>query len=370
MPSGPHLYCITNIGRSIVAYSLAEGRVLDDTRRLLYSDPVGPWFAAGHGYYLSRVAGDGSGQNALLRFDPVTLAQTARLNFAPNSNPTTLLPAPGGARAYVALTGSSFDKFATNGLALVSLPELSPLAFLDLNDAGVYPAGSTGFPWTSLDGLTWDDACAVGPCLYAVANNWDGALRAGRLLVLALDGAGVPTIADAIALGVSPQGAPLLHDPGDGSPRSLWVLNNGGYLDFGGAPGSLQRLDPARFADGSADNETLTLLTTANTPHLPPDPTGIYRFGAGSAWITSYPDDVVATLPLAAASLDPLDGALPRITGPLFLTTAPAPALFAGMGGYGPAALGELDPASGALLATHSLHAGNGTVGCAEYDVP
>ncbi|MBI3992499.1 MAG: hypothetical protein HY342_04435 [Candidatus Lambdaproteobacteria bacterium] len=371
VPSGPQLYCIANIGRTIVVYSLAERRVLGDTRRVLHSDPVGPWFAGGQGYYLSRVAGDGSGQNALLRFDPVTLAQTGRLSFAPNSNPVTLLVHPQGGLAYVALAGSSFDNFATNGLAVVSLPGLSLLSFLDLNAATVYPPGHTGARWTSLDGLAWDDACALGPCLYAVANNWNGVLRAGRLLVLALDGVGLPSIADAIALGMSPQGAPLLDDPDDGSrPRSLWVVNNGGYLDFGGEPGTLQRLDPALFADDTPDNETLALLTSANTSQLPADPTGIFRFNGERAWITSYPDDVVATLELDTATLAPLDATLPRITGPLFSTTDPAPALFAGMGGYGPAALGELDTAGGALLATHNLGAGNGGLTCAEYVVP
>jgi len=364
VPAGPHLYCITNLGKTIVAFSLERQQVLAATRRYLWPDPVGPWFADGTGFYLSRVASDGSGLNALVEFHPRTLVERRRLNFPPNSNPAALLVLPGETLAWVALKGSTFDNFATDGIAVVDLANLAQVAYLDLNDPAVYPPGYTGGTLTSLLALVWDDACALGPCVYGVANNWRSGLRPGWLLVLEPTGAAAPVLRDAVPLGQSPVEG-LFREPGG----PLWVVNNGGFADFGGAPGSLQALDPAAFADGVAGNETLALLDAGSDPGFPPDPTGVFAVSAGTAWLTSYPDDRVVPVDLAARALAP-DPALPRVTGPLVRTAAPAPALYGGLGGLGPARLGRIDPATGALLADHDLGAGAGTVGCAEYDVP
>jgi len=362
IPPGDYLYCITNIGATMVAYDLTTEQVRADSRRKLYPDPVGPWFVGQRGFYISRVAGDGSGKNALVGFNPVTLDEVARLNFPPNSNPTTMLVLPGGDTAYVALRGSTFDNFATNGVSVVNLATLTQAGYLNLNDTGVYPAGHGGGALTSLNGLTWDAACNGGACVYAVANNWKNVVRQGWLLLLRPGTNDIPTIADVMALGDSPEGH-LLFDAGG----ALWVVNNGGYGEFGGGPGSLQVLDPAKFDDGTPDNETLATLDQGSDTSFPADPTGLYAFDGTIAWLTTYPEDVVRTVDLAGRSLQALDPNLPRVTGPLFHPQQPAAAVYGGLGGFGTARLGRLNPSSQALLSDQSLLSGGGTVSCAEH---
>lgn len=372
VPSGPHLYCITNIGHTMVALSLETDTVLADTRRVLELDPVGPWFENGAGYYISRVAANGAGANALIEFDPRTLAELRRLNFPGNSNPTTMLALPGGGAAYVALRGSTFDNWASNGIAVVDLAGMRQTAFLNFNDAANFVGGAA---LTSLAGFAYDPGCATGsPCVYALVNNWRNTVRQGWLLVLEPAGGAAPTIRDAIPLGNSPVEPMLL----DGPARRLWVVNNGGFVNAttDSGPGSLQVLDTGAFADGTPGNETLATLQIVAGCSPPPspdpgcDPTGIFPFSAAQAWVTTFPDDVIRTVDLTGPLLDPLDLALPALTGPLTRTTAPAPALYAGMGGFSSSVLGRLDLATGALLATHDLQSGNGLVTCAEFTRP
>lgn len=356
IPSGPYLYCITNIGATLVPFSLTERRVLTEARRVLFSDPVGPWFVGARGYYISRVAGDGSGKNALIEFDPVTLNERRRLRFPPNSNPTTLLVLPDGNTVYVALRGSTFDNFATNGLSVVDLPSLEQVGYLDLNNLGIYPDGIAEIV-TSVVGLTWDAGCMGGACAYAVANNFDGLIRNGWLLLLRPDGDGLQ-LSKIIALGRNPQGEPMLEADGD-----LWVVNNGGFASFSGLPGTLQVLTSGNFADGNAANDTWGVLAIGG------DPTGIFPFSATTGWVTTFPDDAVRTVDLAANGLNP--GFAPvTATGPLFSTVSPSAALFAGLGGFGAARLGKLNTTTGTLEADYPLSSGNGTIGCAEYTVP
>jgi hypothetical protein len=150
----------------------------------------------------------------------------------------------------------------------------------------------------------------------------------------------------------------------------LWVVNNGGFIEAGGTPGSLQALDPTRFADGIPGNETLAVIDTSTRADFPPDPMGLYDVGGGLALLTTYPNDVVRTVRLAARDLLPFDPAFPRLTGPFYAASAPAPALFAATGGFGHAGLARLDPSTGAVLASHDLDSGNGGVTCAEHTVP
>jgi hypothetical protein len=138
-------------------------------------------------------------------------------------------------------------------------------------------------------------------------------------------------------------------------------------------------LDPARFADGIAGNETVRWIAAPATceglapgpcqpvADFPPDPSGIYAFSAGTAWLTTYPDETVRTVDLAGGTLNPTDAALPPVTGPLY---AAGGGVFAAMGGFGHARLGELDPASGVLAASYDLQAGNGPLTCAETTLP
>jgi len=386
VPSGPHLYCITNVGHTLVAYSLALQQVLPETARYLDLDPVGPWFAGGAGYYLSRVETSGAGSNALIRFDPRTAVETGRLTYPANSNPNSLLllPAPHGGTAWVALRGSTFDNFATNGVSVVNLATLTDPAFCDLNaDTATCPrlVPDQGSAQTSLLGFRWDAACDSGNgCAYAIVNNFNGGVRNGRLLRLQPDAQGRPVLLDSVALGRNPMQDTVLD--GDGE---LWVVNNGGYVHYGagGQPGTLQVLDTNSAAALAADPDgdglpgtTVAIATPATCAALPRpdpgcDPTGIYWDGASaSAWVTTYPDDVLRTAALAGNALQPLDSALPRVTGPFFPTAAPAPALYAGLGGLGLARLGRLDAATTALLGDQSLQAGQAPLSCTEFQVP
>ena len=308
------------------------------------------------------VAGDGSGKNALVEFNPVTLDEVGRLNFPPNSNPTTMLVLPGAATAYVALRGSTFDGFATNGISVVHLATLTQTGYLNLNDTEGYPAGHGGGALTSLNGLIWDAACNGGACAYAVANNWKNEVRPGYLLVLRPGTGDIPAIADVIALGDSPEGRLLFGVGGD-----LWVVNNGGFAEFGGGPGSLQVLDPTTFDDGTPDNETVETIDQGSHADFPVDPTGLYALDGTIAWLTTYPADVVRTVDLATRSLQPLDPNLPPVTGPLFHPQQPTAAVYGGLGGFGTARLGRINPSSQALLSDQSLLSGGGTVSCTEH---
>jgi hypothetical protein len=159
------------------------------------------------------------------------------------------------------------------------------------------------------------------------------------------------------------------------------VVNNGGFVHFGteGKPGVLQVLDTANL-DADLDGDglpgtTLPIATAAICDGLPRpdpgcDPTGVYSLDGDSGWLTTFPDDVLRAIDLAALSLGAPDFSAPRVTGPFFPATLPAPALYAGRGGFGHARLGELDATLGALLGDHDLQAGNGPVTCAEYDTP
>ena len=369
VPAGPHLYCITNIGHSMVAYSLTGQEVLSGTKRLLELDPVGPWFIEGMGYYLSRVAAGGAGANALIEFDPETLAETRRLNFPGNSNPASMIHLPGTGLIWVALRGSTFDNFATNGLSVVELEGLSQTAFLDLNQPAYHQDGAA---LTFLTGFYHDSGCALGrPCVYGVVNNWRNNVRDSWLLVLEPNGVNLPIVHDFIRLGKMAQESLLM------SGGKLWVVNNGGFSNYSteSGPGNLMALDPATFADGTPGNEisaTLAIETACNPPPSPDtgcDPTGLYPVG-GMGWLTTYPDQIVREIDLATPAVLPHTGSLPELTGPVFSTTSPAPGRYAGQGGYGTARLARLDPVSGAIIAEHDLTAGEGTITCAEYNRP
>jgi hypothetical protein len=197
-----------------------------------------------------------------------------------------------------------------------------------------------------------------GGRVYAVATNWRGEVRPGWLLVLEPDEDGVPVeIADAVALGDNPQGHMVLDGEGQ-----LWVVNNAGYADFGGGPGSVQVLDTAQFADGEPDDETDALLDVGG------DPTDVYRFDDDTAWVRFYPKGAIRTVSLDTDSLDAENSSLPKVTGSLISTEDGR--LYAGTGGFGHARLLELSPSTGAQRASHDLLSGNGGVNCAEHDVP
>jgi hypothetical protein len=385
VPTGDYLYCITNVGHTLTVYDLASRRVLASAARYLDLDPVGPWFSGGAGFYLSRVDTSGAGANALIRFDPVTGAETGRLRFPHNSNPNSLLLLPTNpGLAWVALRGSTFDNFATDGLSVVDLAALADTAFCDLNVptatcGSISPGGASGL--TSPLGFLWDAAGGSSGWAYAVINDFDGTVRDGWLLVLEPDSSGVPVLRDAVALGRNPMQDAVL----DASAR-LWVVNNGGYVhyDASGQAGTLQVLDTTLLDNGTAGDETLATLAiesaaTCTPPGPAPDPgcdpTGIYSTDGHTGWVTTYPNDVLRTADLDTVAVNALDSTLPRVTGPFFpVADDPAnpgnPALFVGLGGLGLARLGELNPATGALLRDDALNAGPAPLSCAAHSVP
>lgn len=383
VPTGAHLYCIANVSHTLVAYSLTSRAVLPDTARYLDLDPVGPWFDGTWGYYLSRVASSGNGSNALVRFDPKTTRETGRLNFGANSNPNALLlfaDLPGV--AWVALRGATFDFFNINGAAVVDLTSMTITAYCDLNTTSADCAAlapGLGARQTSLLGFRWDAAGCIGAggagCAYAVVNNFDGTVRNGTLLVLGRDGDGKPYYLDAIPLGRNPRHPTLLD--GDGE---LWVVNNGGYVHFGdeGAAGTLQVLDPALFATGTAGDGTLDTLeieseaTCAGLPSPDPgcDPTGLYSADGLKGWLTTYPHGVSRTVDLASNTIDASDWSLPRVTGPYFQAAGPPGGLFVARGGFGWARLAEVDPDNGNILSDSDLQAGYGPLTCGEFNTP
>ncbi|MDH5753058.1 MAG: hypothetical protein OEZ59_11675, partial [Deltaproteobacteria bacterium] len=264
LPGGDYLFCVTNLGHTLRAFDPAAGTW--GYARYLEPDPVGPWLygTPPTGYYISRVDGGGGGRNALIRFNPRTGVESGRLYFPANSNPNELLILPGSSplTGWVALRGSSFDNFATNGLAVVNLETLAQTAFFDLNAL----APLAGITQTSLLGFVHDPACNAGAgCVYGLVNNWsmsDG-YRPGRLLALAAGAAGEPALLDSETLGVNPV-LPLLLDEGTGE---LWVANNGGYSSLcpdadscAGQPGSLQALDTGRLDNGVPEDAAVIRL--------------------------------------------------------------------------------------------------------------
>ncbi len=395
LADGDYLYCISNVGHTLVAYDLAQRQPVPGSARYLDLDPVGPWFAGGAGYYLSRVDSSGAGANALIRFDPRTGAEQARLKFPPDSNPNSLLllPPPHAGLAWVALRGSTFDNFTTDGLSVVDVATLRDTAFCDLNaDTATCPrlVPATGSTLASPLGFLWDPACPANGsagCAYAVVNNFDSAgVHDGRLLVLAPDPAGVPTLLDSIPLGRNPMQDVVLDAAG-----LLWVVNNGGYVHFdaSGQAGTLQALDTRAFASGTPGAGTVATLPLidpvtpevdcAATPKPRPDPgcdpTGIYSLDGLAAWVTTYPDDILRTVDLAARTLAPVDASLPAVTGPFFPVagdplSAGGQALFAALGGLGEARLGELNAADTSLLRNQDLLAGAAPLTCAAHALP
>ena len=93
---------------------------------------------------------------------------------------------------------------------------------------------------------------------------------------------------------------------------------------------------------------------------------GIYPFSTTQAWVVTYPDEQVRVVNLAKNTLsdnqDP-----PRITGPLIPVEGDTQRLYAGSGGFGPAALAEINPTLGEIKAVHDLASGSGPVSCAEF---
>ena len=347
VPQGHYLYCITNIGHTLRVFDLSTEQLLESSQKRLDLDPVGPWFYNNKAYYLSRVDSSGSGKNALVEFDPVTLQERRRFYFPANSNPTTLLMLPDEGVALVALKGSTFDDWSSNGIIRFDLNSWKEANSLNFNAKEAFQEGQR---ITSLSSLLYN---ASTKHIYALAENWYYSVRQGWLLVLDPQ---TLEILDSIKLGLNPQGNMLLEG------EELWVVNNGGYADYGGSDGSLQVLDSKAFVDGISNNESSFVINVSG------DPTHIYRFSSTQAWLTTYPDDLIRVVNLKTHSLEVESTGLPKLTGPL-LTTSEA-SFFAGMGGFGSASLGKIDTQTGQLLSQFPLDAGNGGVNCSEYQVP
>ena len=367
IPAGSNLYCITNIGHTLVLYDPAANQVRPDLQRYLDLDPVGPWFSGASGYYISRVDTSGRGANALIEFDPKTALETRRLGLGINTNPNALLALPGYPDiAWIAVRGSTFNfPYGPDGIAVANLRTMTGQIVPLTGVAGLPNAASLH----SLVSFLWDDSCPAraasggGACVYALVNGFDGVLRAGTLLVLAPDAAGNPVWLDSVALGLNPLEDMFL----DAARRRLWIVNNGGYAppppDPAAPQGTLQVLDTTRFADGLAGNETLTTISAGFAP------TGVFGFDANTAWVTTYPDDRVQSVDLGTYALNASPG-LPNLTGAMLRLSGPAPRLFAGAGGFSAARLVQLDPTDGHLLGTSALLAGNGPVSCAAFTTP
>ncbi len=359
IPPGPHLYCITNVGHTLVLYDLTSDQAQTGLQRYLDLDPVGPWFSGGRGYYISRVDTSGNGSNALIEFFPQTAVETRRLGLGVNTNPNSMLVLPGfGGVAWIAIRGSTFNfPYGPDGIGVVSLVtmtgNISPLS-------NFVPGGSALHSPIS---FVWDAACPArvagggGPCAYAIVNGFDGILHNGTLLVLAPDGSGNPVWLDSIALGLNPIEDLFL----DAARHQLWIVNNGGFT--GGSAGTLQVLDTAKFNDGISGNETVATIAAGFAP------TGIFGFDANTGWVTTYPSDHVQSVDLGTQALNANPG-LPNFTGSIVHTTTPSAQLFAGAGGFGAATLARLNPSNGQLIASNALQAGNGTVSCAEFITP
>ena len=366
---GIYLHCITNVGRTLLLFDAVARRALAEPRLTLAPDPVGPWFADGVGYYLSRVASDGSGHNALLRFDPRSLARAGTaLPLAPLSNPSDMLILPGTSTAWIALRGSTFDGFATNGIAVVDLANWRA-HYVSLTSL----TGDSSL--TSLTDLLFNADCDGAPCVYGLVNNWNGRVRQGFLLVLRFDAQGEPSLAAQIPLGRNPF-RPWL----DAARGNLWVPNNGGYVQLcppaastcEGQAGSVWVLDGSRLARLEAEEDpVLRRWDSASDPQFPADPQRIFGVGSDSVWILGYPEGTIFTVPsdphsLALAQLLPL-----QATGPVVALPAEATAgeevLLVGLGGFGPASLGRLDPLTAEVVAHYELNAGGGEVHCSPH---
>ncbi len=358
IPPGQHLYCITNIGHTLVLYDLAANAANPNLQRYLDLDPVGPWFFGAHGYYISRVDTSGAGANALIEFDPKTALETRRLSLGVNTNPNSMLVLPGfGGVAWIAVRGSTFNSpYGPNGIGVVNLNTMSGTIVS-------IPAGKN-----SLISFVWDAACpansgGTGPCVYALVNGFDGVIHPGTLLVYKPDGSGNPVLLDTIALG----GAGVVPNPLEDmllDGTHLWIVNNGGYTP--GNAAVLQVLDTTKFKDSILNNETLAEIPTSLTA------TGVFHFDASTAWVTTYPSDVVKTVDLTSPftfHASPTPSVSP-FTGSVLNVTTPSTELFAGAGGFGAASLSQLDPTDGHLVASHALQAGNGTVSCGQFDTP
>lgn len=379
IPAGPHLYCITNIGHTLVLYDLTADQAQPALQRYLDLDPVGPWFFGGHGYYISRVDTSHNGSNALIEFDPKTAANTSRLvGLGVNTNPNSMLVLPGGSGlAWIAVRGSTFSKtYGPDGIGVVDLNTMKGTLWC-FAASDICPYVLTGFPNAaalhSLISFVWDAACPANggqPCVYALVNGFDGALHTGTLLVLTPDSNGNPVWLDSIALG----GASAVVNPLEDmllNGQRLWIVNNGGFSPSPPTPGSptgeLQVLDTTKFTAANAGNETVMTIPAGFAP------TGIFDFDGATGWVTTYPSnhvqsvDLAATVPTGALTANP---GLPDFTGSVLHTTFPTSQLFAGAGGFGPAQLARLDPTDGHLLAETPLQAGDGTVSCAPFTTP
>jgi hypothetical protein len=366
IPAGPHLYCITNIGHTLVLYDLATDQVQPQLQTYLDLDPVGPWFYGSHGYYISRVDTSGHGSNALIEFDPKTAVETRRLGLGVNTNPNTLFILPnGGSQAWIAIRGSTFNNpYGPDGIGVVDLNTMAG-NIIPLSSIPGLPNPGT---LHSLISFVWDFTCPANggsPCAYALVNGFDGTSHTGTLLVLKPDSQGNPVGLDSIPLGLDGQHPPVTNPLEDmlldDTNHRLWVVNNGGFTPST-ATGELQVLDTTLFGSTST-HKTVTTVSAGFAP------TGIFGFDVTTAWVTTYPSDKVLSVNLGTFALDTIPG-LPNFTGSVLTTSLSGTQLYAGAGGFGTAKLVRLDTSNGHLIAADSLQAGSGTVSCAQFTTP
>ncbi len=373
---GEHLFCITNLGHSLTVFDLENNIHLPEENRHILMDPVGPWFDDNSGYYLSRVGGKGEGKNLLQRFSPQTLLPEGQIGFPANSNPNQLLILPKTPTAFsewgwVALRGDSHDNFATVGISVVNLERLEQESFHSLTDL-VSAEKRNDEKLTSLLGFIWDADCPSfdGSCVYALVNNWNGEYRSGWLLVLQPDSQHRPQLKALVQLGISPPWPMLLHE------QSLWIVRSGGFVNYGGQPGSLQQINTALLADADSSNDIIQEIALATTSDCPAkedrldrlgcDPTGISLAPQGDrAWVFTYDDDFIRVLDLSTGTLANDPHQL-KLTGPLFSTQQ---GHFAALGGYGDAKLAKLSADGSSIQAKYDLEAGNGNLTCTPHAV-
>jgi hypothetical protein len=366
IPSGPHLYCITNIGHTLVLYDLAADLPQTNLQRFLDLDPVGPWFSGRLGYYISRVDTSGRGANALVEFDPKTALGTRELGLGINTNPNSLLILPGyGGVAWIAVRGSTFNTpYGPDGIGVVNLNTMTG-NLLCFAASSVCP-NVLGFPVAanpaslhSLISFVWDSACPAfpgSPCVYAIVNGFTGISAFPNpfvtLLVLKPNVNGNPVWMASVALGTNPLEDMYL----DATRGNLWVVNNGDFSPGGQA--TLQAINTTTLG-----NNLGTPTATSSTA------TGIFGFDANTGWVTTYPNDHVQTVNLSTGALTANPG-LPNFTGSVVHTTLPGAQLYAGAGGFGAATLVQLSTSDGHQLAANGLAAGNGTVSCGQFATP
>jgi hypothetical protein len=367
IPPGPHLYCITNIGHTLVLYDLAVDQPDTGLQTFLDLDPVGPWFYGGRGYYVSRVDTSGRGANALIEFDPKTALPTRQLGLRVNTNPNNLFILPGlNGKAWIPVRGSTFNSpYGPDGIAVVDLNAMSGTLYCFLTSNVCtnplpLPNGVDLSGMHSIIKFVWDATCPANgghPCAYAIVNGFSGTLpqtTPGTLLVLAPDANGIPTYVRQTSLGINPLEDAYL----DTTLSHLWVVNNGGYQN--GATGTLQVIDTSTSA--------LTSLATLSAGYAP---TGVFGFSTSTAWVTTYPNDLVMSADLTGITLTATPNpALPPVTGSMLTSTLVGTQVFAGAGQFGPAVLQQINPSTGNLIASNALQAGDGTVSCAEFNTP